>query len=148
MIKLGFLKYWLISTVALVYSFIAAYFPELITWETPKHITVIMNIILSITGVFYALMIMSCWSEDMMSRTDSFKVFGERKIWRIWQWVYLPMMIWSIYMWSHFGILVACILFYFGLKVMITNQNKHYDSYKLDCIKRAARQEQAEKVTL
>lgn len=148
MIKLGFLKYWLISTITLVYAFIGAYFPEVIPWNTPKHLVIIQNVIISIVGIFYGLIIMSCWSEDMMKREDSFKLFGNRNIWRIWQWVYLPMMIYSIYKWDHLGIMTASIIFYFGLKCMITNQNKHYEDYKLEVVKRAARQEQAEKVTL
>lgn len=148
MIKLNFLKYWFISFVALSYGFVYAYFPEVIPWDTPKHLYIIQNVIISIASVFLVLMILSRLSEDMMARQDSFKLFGERKIWRIWQWVYLPMMIFSIYKWENFGIMFASIIFYFGIKCMITNQNTHYAAYKQELIVRKARQETAEKVTL
>lgn len=143
-----FMKYWFISTTALVYGFINAYFPEVLPWETPKHLYIIQNIIISIGGIVYAIFIMSCVSEDMMCRQESFNMFGNNKLWRIWQWIYFPMMIFSIYKWEHFGIMIATIIFYFGLKVLITNHNKHYEAYQRELVVRQARQETAEKVTL
>lgn len=148
MIKLSFFKWWLISFGTLCYGFVLAYFPEVLPWTTPKHIYIIQNIVITISSIFLGCMILSALSEDMMGRQDSFKMFGERHIWRIWQWFAFPLFIYGVYRWEHYGIIIASGIFYFGMKCLITNQNKHHAAYKQELIVRKARQETAEKVTL
>lgn len=148
MIKLKFFKWWLITFATLVHGFIGAYFPEVLPWSTPTHLYIIQNVVLTITSIFLGCMMLSALSEDMMERQESFKLFGERYVWRIWQWVALPLFIYGVYRWEHFGIMIASGIFYFGMKCLITNQNKHVEAYKKEMIVRQARQETAEKVTL
>lgn len=148
MLTLRFLKVWGIAFFALAYGFTYAFFPEVIPWNTPKHLYVILNIILTISSITLGAMILSYLSEDMMGRSDSFKLFGEKNIWCIWYLIGLPMVIYGLYKWEHPGIIIASIIFYFGMKCLIKNQNKHYAAYKQEQIVRRARQEKVEKVTL
>lgn len=141
-------KYWLVYFTSLVYTFVCHYFPHLVSWETPNHIVIIINIILTIGSVFMGGMILSCLAEDMMGRKESFGMFGNKKLWRTWQYIGLPMMIWGLYKWDHVGIILASIVFYFGMKCIITNHNKHVDEFNKEEMIRRARQETAEKVTL
>lgn len=147
MITSKFFKYWLMYFVSLTYLFCEEVV-KVIPWETPKHLLVIMGIV-SIIGSFFSFgMIISSAAEDMMARKDSIELFGYNKLWRIWQWVAFPMFIWCIYKWDNFVIMAMSGVFYFGMKCLISNHNKHIDAYNQEMIVRQARQESAEKVTL
>lgn len=147
MITSKFFKYYVAFYFCLAYLFVG-YYTNIITWETPSHLRFLMNIILALGSCFFGAMILSYMEEDMMAAKDSFNIFGKKKLFRIWQYLAAPILIWGIYKWEYFGIVIPSFLMYMGMKALITNHNKHVEVFNEEELKRRARQEQAEKVTL
>lgn len=147
MITSKFFKYYVAFYFCLAYSFVG-YYTNLITWETPSHLRIIMSAVLVLGSCFFGAMVLSCMAEDMMGRADSFNFFGPKKLFRIWQYLAVPIATWGIYKWDHYGIIIASILMYMGMKALITNHNNHVEKFNEEELKRKARQEHAEKVTL
>lgn len=148
MIFSKFFKFWVVLFVCIAYRIVLNDFPTLIPFDIPSHITFIVNVIITLCSIYMAAMCLSWLSEDMFSREDSFRLFGEKKIWKIWAYLILPFVCYSVYNWDTPGIIIASLLFYMGFKAMVTNHNKHVDAYHKEEIVRRARQETAEKVTL
>ncbi|EHX8550698.1 hypothetical protein SEPL_488 [Salmonella phage SE_PL] len=147
MITSKFFKYYVAFYFCLLYLFVG-YYTNIITWETPSHLRILMSIILSLGTCFFAAMVLSCMAEDMMAAKESFSIFGKKKLFRIWQYLAAPIFIWEIYKWEHFGIIIPSLLMYMGMKALITNHNNHVEAFNEEELKRKARQEQAEQVTL
>lgn len=147
MLKLSVLKYYLLYFAVVVYTFLEKY-TNVITWETPSHISVIMNFFLGLGTAFFFVMVIFYLGGDQPSRKDSFDTFGNKKISQFWSLVYLPMFVYGIYAWTSVSMIAITGLAYFGAKVLISNHNKHAAKFKEEELMSRARQESAEKVTL
>lgn len=132
--------------VCLVYLLCHKYFT--VPWVAPKHILVMGVTYLGIGAFIMAGMILSRFADDMMARKQSFLLFGDKTIWRVWQYPALFCLLIGVYKWNDPGIIICSGLFFFGLKCLITNHNELVDSYNQEELKKRARQENVEKVTL
>jgi|AGFT01.1.fsa_nt_gi hypothetical protein len=148
MLKMTYLKYWLLITIVSGYYFMDTLLPGVIPYDMPRHLEIISRVIMIAFCVFSAGLCISYMADDMWKCTDSIQSFGNRRLWWIWNNVYLVPFLYGVYKWENFGVIIVSFVLYLGISAVRKNHNKHVKTYRQHEVLRKARQEQAEEVKL
>lgn len=147
MLRFSPFKYYIFYVACIAYLFLMGY-TQIIPWETPKHIVIILRIYTVVGAAFFALMVLFNCTDEMPKRKETFATFGSSKLWNTWYLVFLPPLVYSIYTWSNLLFTVVLLVTYFGMKALVKNHNKNVKLFREEELLSKARQENSEKVTL
>lgn len=150
MMKLSVLKYYLLYFFCFSYLYVMQFsdLKKYMTWETQEHLIIIMRIVLVLYTIISVIHIIAYFAENLTAQKESIELFGKNKLSSFWYNLILPFVAYSVYKYESLTMIFISVVFYFGMKVIVLNHNKHATKAKNDEILRKARQEQAEKVTL